>query len=76
MKLDSNITCTDRKYLPPVSFFPIFLVSWTIADSTERCQSISATHNQRRFEMKISQALTHFYDYQRMNVKKKYVAQL
>jgi hypothetical protein len=31
---------------------------------------------QRRNAMKISQSVTHFFNYQRMNVKKKYHAEL
>jgi len=64
----------DRKYFLSVSFLPIFLVSVTIADWADRRQNISPTHNQRRLVMKISQCVTHFFNYQRMNVKKKYVA--
>jgi len=33
-------------------------------------------HSQRRPAMKISQCVTHFFNYQRMKVKKKYVAEL
>jgi hypothetical protein len=52
------------------------MVSLTIAELSDRRQNISLTHNQRRSVMKISQCVTLFFNYQRMNVKKKYVTEL
>ena len=71
-----NNTCIFRKYFLADSFLPIFLVWLTLADVTVRCQNISLTPKQRRPIMKISEGIEHFYNYQRLNVKKKYVAEL
>ncbi len=71
-----NHSCIFRKYFLPDSFLPIFLVWLTIADMTVRCQNISPTHKQRRYFMKISESIEHFYHYQRLNVKKKFIQEL
>ena len=71
-----ELTCIDRKHSLRVSFLPMFLVCLTVADLTKRRQNIFPTHNQRRPIMKISQCITHFFNYQRMNVKKKYTSKL
>jgi hypothetical protein len=43
---------------------------------TTRCQNFSLTLKQRRPTMKISEGIEHFYNYQQLNVKKKYVTEL
>jgi hypothetical protein len=69
-------SCIFRMYFLSDLFLPIFMVSLTIAELSDRRQNISLTHNQRRSVMKISQCVTLFFNYQRMNVKKKYVTEL
>ena len=69
-------SCIDRKYFLPVSFLPIFLVSLTIADTIGQSQILVKPQTKWRAVMKISQCVTTFFNYQRMNVKKKYVKEL
>lgn len=76
VKSQVNNTCIFRKYFSPDLFLPIFLVSLTIADLIDWRQNISLTHKQRRSVMKVFQCVTNFFNYQQMNVKKKYDAEL
>ena len=76
MTSNFNNACIFRKYSLPDSFLPIFLVWLTIADMAVRCQNISPNLKQRRPIMKISEGIEHFYNYQRLKVKKKYIAEL
>ena len=77
MNANNSFDFLRRPKVFPVRF--IFVYVFGIMNNSrfsDRRQNISLTHKQRRFNMKISQGIKHFFNYQRMNVKKKYVAEL